>query len=478
MVGTLCDGVLMTEEIHRFPNKPVRVLGTLYWDVLALYGNIVEGMRIYGRKYGSSVASIGIDTWGVDFGLLAHDGTLLENPVCYRDQRTDGILAEVERRVRLPDLFRRTGRVLSPIQTLCQMAAMRRAGSPTLEKAATFLMMPDLFAYFLTGVKACERTNATTTQIFDPTKRRWSETILQTIEMPQAFMPELVDPGTMLGEVLSTVAYDVGLRPCPVIAPCTHDTASAVAAVPGIGKDWAFLSSGTWSILGALSDELVTSDSAFQSGMCNELTLGSPFLCKNILGLGLLQQARACWEKTGQDYSYQELVELARQAPENCALIDPGDICFLSTPDMNQTICDYSKRTGQRPPQDPARVARSILESLALCNRHWLHKLEEMLGRRFRVLHIVGGGSSNTLLCQYTADATGIPVLAGPREAAVAGNLLVQALTCGRLESAESIRQVVRRSSQMVEYRPGDTAVWDDRYEVYRRILGAARVPR
>ncbi|MEN6536762.1 MAG: FGGY family carbohydrate kinase, partial [Bryobacteraceae bacterium] len=304
VAGRLRDGVLTTEEIHRFPNRPVRVLGTLYWDALALYGNIVEGMRIYGRNYGPSVASIGIDTWGVDFGLLARDGSLLQNPVCYRDHRTDGTLAEVERRVRLPDLFRTTGIALSHIQTLCQMAAMRRAGSPALEKAATFLMMADLFGYFLTGVKACERTNAATTQIYSPAERRWAESILQIVEAPLSSMPELVDPGTTLGEMLSSVANDTGLSPCPVVAPCTHDTASAVAAVPGAGRDWAFLSSGTWSILGALSDSLITSDAAFQSGICNELTLDGPFLCKNIMGLWLLQQARAGWEKAGQSYSY------------------------------------------------------------------------------------------------------------------------------------------------------------------------------
>jgi rhamnulokinase len=261
-----------------------------------------------------------------------------------------------------------------------------------------------------------------------------------------------------------------------VVAPCTHDTASAVAAVPGTGEDWAFLSSGTWSVLGALNDGMVTSDAAFQAGFCNELTVDGPFLCKNIMGLWLVQQARAIWEKAGQGYSYQEFVELARQAPRNGALIDADDVCFLAPSDMNQTICDYAKRTGQQPPQDAAGMARSILESLALCYRHWLRKLEELLERQFRILHIVGGGSLNTLLCQYTADATGIPVLAGPVEAAVAGNLLVQALACGRLESPEAIRQVVRRSTRVAEYQPRETAAWANRYAAYLRIIGSTRL--
>ncbi len=475
VAGTLHDGALTTEEIHRFPNRPVRVLGTLHWDVLALYANLIEGMRIYAGRFGPQVASIGIDTWGVDFGLLARDGSLLQNPVSYRDRRTEGMLPEIQRRVPLRELYQLTGLPFSPVHTICQLLALRLQNSVILEQAAGFLMMPDLLAYFLTGEKRCERTNACSTQIYEPKQRCWSETILQAIEMPRAVLPELVDPGTVLGEVLSTVAHDTGLKPCRVVAPCSHDTASAVAAVPGTGEDWAFLSSGTWSVLGALSDGLVSSDAAFQAGFCNELTLHRPFLCKNIMGLWLLQQARASWEMAGQSYSYQELVELARQAPRDGVLINPDDACFLAPSDMNQTICDYARRTGQRPPQDPAQVSRSILESLALCYRHWLRKLETALERQFRVLHIVGGGSLNTLLCQYTANATGIPVLAGPMEATVAGNLLVQAWACGRLESHESIRQVVRRSTPIVEYQPGDTASWENRYAAYLRIVGSAQ---
>jgi rhamnulokinase len=475
VVGTLDGGALAIEEIHRFANRPVRVLDTLYWDVVALYANLIEGMRIYSGRFGPQVASIGIDTWGVDFGLLARDGSLLQNPVCYRDRRTEGVLPELQRRLPLNELYQLTGLPFSPVHTICQLLALRLQGSPVLAPADRFLMMPDLLAYMLTGEKVCERTNACSTQVYDPRQGCWSEPILQAIGIPRTIMPELVDPGTTLGEVLGSVARDAGLKPCPVVAPCTHDTASAVAAVPGSGEDWAFLSSGTWSVVGALSNGLVSSDAAFQAGLCNELTQGAPFLCKNIMGLWLLQQARAVWEKKGQRYSYQELVELARQSRSDAALIDPDDAGFLAPPDMHQAICDFARRTGQRPPEDPGAAARSILESLALCYRHWLRKLEEVLGRRFRVLHIVGGGSLNTLLCQFTADATGLPVLAGPMEATVAGNLLVQAVARGRLESSESIRQVVRRSTQIVEYRPGGTAMWDDRYAAYLRIIGPAR---
>lgn len=479
VVGTLDGGALAIEEIHRFPNRPVRVLDTLYWDALALYANLIEGMRIYSGRFGPHAASIGIDTWGVDFGLLARDGSLLQNPVCHRDRRTEGVLPELQRRLPLKELYQLTGLPFSPVHTICQLLALRLQDSPVLAPADRFLMMPDLLAYMLTGEKVCERTNACSTQVYDPGQRCWSKPILQAIGISPAIMPELVDPGTTIGAVLGSVARDAGLEPCPVVAPCTHDTASAVAAVPGSGEDWAFLSSGTWSVLGALSGGLVNSDAAFQAGLCNELTLHAPFLCKNIMGLWLLQQARAAWEKAGQRYSYRELVELARQAPSSsAALIDPGDACFLAPLNMHQAICDYARRTGQRPPEDPGAVVRSILESLALCYRRWLRKLEEVLGRRFRVLHIVGGGSLNTLLCQFTADATGLPVLAGPMEATVAGNLLVQTVACGRLESSESIRQVVRRSTQIMEYRPNGSAMWDDRYAAYLRIAGRRADPQ
>ena len=471
VVGTLDGGRLSLEEIHRFPNEPVELCGTLHWNVLGLHSNVLKGMRTYAERFGESVDGIGIDTWGLDFGLLARDGSLLQNPVHYRDRRTEGMQAEAARRMPPEELFRRTGLPLVPIYTACQLLSLRLRRSPVLESAATFLMMPDLIAYFLTGQKRCERSDAISSQIYDPRAGEWSAEVFRAFDLPLSIIPDLVDPGTVLGEPLESVRRETGLKEGPVIAPCTHDTASAVAAVPARGNDWAFLSSGTWSILGALSDRVVTTEEAFSARMVNELTLESFFLCRNIMGLWLLQQARAAWQRQGGSYSYADLVRLAGEVRQGGPLIHPDDESFLAPLDMCEAIRQYCDRTGQSQPDGPAEITRCILESLALCYRHALEGIESILGRSLRTLHIVGGGSLNTLLCQLTADATGVPVLAGPTEATVAGNVLVQALARGFLRSPQEIRDVVRASFELVEYEPHDTAQWEGPYGRYLDLV-------
>jgi len=460
VVGTLADGRLTLEEIHRFSNEPVEVCGTWHWDILCLYNNVLKGMREYVQRFGDSVDGIGIDTWGVDFGLLAKDGSLLESPVCYRDRRTEGMQEQVLKRISAEDLFQRTGMALLPIQTLFQLFSIQLAQSSILAAADTFLMMPDLLAYFLTGEKRCERTNAISTQLYDPRQRAWCEEIFKACDLPFSLMAPLMDPGTLIGEVCDSVKRDTGLKSAPVIAPCTHDTPSAVAAVPGRGDDWAFISSGTWSVAGALSDEVVTTPDALSAGLCNEVTLGSFFLCRNIMGLWLLQQARAVWQRRGEEYSYEQLVELAEKSPESGPVVNPDDPSFLAPEDMEIAIRDYCTKTGQQLPQGPADITRCILESLALSYRHGLDRISRILGRKFSVLHIVGGGSLNALLCQLAANVTGIPVVAGPVEATTAGNVLVQALARGYLASPQEIRDVVRVSFTPVEYEPKDIPRW------------------
>ena len=467
VVGTVAGRRVSLEEIHRFPNEPVDLAGTLYWDFLGLCNNLLKGMRAYVHRFGTSVHGIGVDTWGVDFGLLAGDGSLLQNPVHYRDRRTEGILDRVGSRMPPTRLFQLTGLSPSPIYSLFQLLSMRLSGSPVLQGARTFLMMPDLFAFFLTDRQCCERTDAISTQLYDPRRGEWQDDVFDALDLPRSMMPALIDPGTVLGDLRESVKRETGLEDALVIAPCTHDTASALAAVPARGDDWAFLSSGTWSILGALTDDIVTSQGAFSAGMCNELTLGSFFLCSNIIGLWLLQQARVSWGREGTSYSYGDLVRLAEQAPEDGPLVHPNDPCFLAPADMVGAIREYCRETGQQEPEGPAETTRCILESLALCYRHGLDRLSEILDRRFRVLHIVGGGSLNTLLCQLTADATGVLVLAGPSEATVAGNVLVQARARGCLDSPQDIRDVVRESFPLVEYEPRDRARWEDRYGQY-----------
>jgi rhamnulokinase len=471
VVGTLDGTALALEEIHRFPNEPVEVRGTVHWDVLRLLHNVKQGMREYVARYGSSVEGVGVDTWGVDFGLLAHDGSLLQNPVHYRDRRTDGIPDAIAERIPLQEVFEKTGVWILPIYTLCQMASLRFRESPVLAAADTFLMMADLMHYFLCGRRAVERSNAITTEMYDPRAGTWHRDIFEALDLPVEIMPEIVDPGTVLGELDEAVKRDVGLESAPVIATCTHDTGGAVAAVPAAEGDWAFLSSGTWSILGGLVEEVVTTPEAYRAHVCNEMALGSLFLCRNIMGLWLLQQARAAWERQGRAYSYGELAELAAGAPADGPLVEPDYPGFMAPDDMTAAIRLYCERTGQHPPQDVPAMTRCILDSLALSYRHGLEQLARLRGTGADVLHIVGGGSQNTLLCRLTADATELPVMAGPVEATVAGNVLVQALARGFLNSPQDVRDVVRASTDCVQYAPQDVGRWHDRYAEYLRLV-------
>ena len=475
VAGTLQGDQLALEEIHRFPNEPVEVCGTLFWDVLALYNQLLKGLRQYVARYGEAVDGVGVDTWGVDFGLLGRDGKLLQNPVHYRDARTQGMMEEACRRIPAATLFSCTGVPLSPVNTSLQLLALRTRQSALLDSAATLLMMPDLFHYFLTGQAKTERTNASSTQLYNPRQRGWCEDVLRKLDLPLSIMPELVDPGTVVGELREPVGRAVGLKRGVAIAPCTHDTASAVAAVPLTGEDSAFLSSGTWSVVGALTNQAVTSPEAFSAGLCNELTLHSSFLCRNIMGLWLLQGVRAAWRQKGEEYSYEELVKLAEEAPECTALLDPDDPTFYAPADMTVAIREFCARTGQPSPEKPAEMTRCILASLGVCYKYRLDQMARILGRRFRNLHVVGGGSRNPLLCQFAANATGLAVLAGPAEATVIGNLLVQAVAVGALASDREIRQVVRSSFPLVEYQPQECERWQDQYGKYLRLVEQGR---
>lgn len=471
IVGSLEEGRLTLEEIHRFPNEPVEVCGTLYWDVLALYRQVLEGMRSYVQRFGEAVQGIGVDTWGVDFGLLDEEGHLLQNPVHYRDRRTAGMVEAVTARLPADQLFQRTGMALLPIQTLCQLLSLRFRPHSLLDRAAALLMMPDLLGYFLTGVPRCERTIAVTTQLYNLRAAEWDDDLCAAFDLPRSLLPPLISAGTELGPLQAAVARRTGLKGARVLVPCTHDTAAAVAAVPGEGEDWLFLSSGTWSILGALIDEPVTDERAWARGLCNELTLGRFFLCKNLMGLWLLQQVRQEWLRQGQAWSYSELLEQAARVPPGGPLVDVNHPSFLAPESMIGALAEFCRQTGQAPPQGPPETVRCILASLALAYRQAAEELAEVTGRRWRVLHVVGGGALNRPLCQMTADAVGIPVEAGPVQATAAGNVLGQALGAGLLSSSEEVRSVVRRSLERTLYRPGDPRPWETEYRRYRELL-------
>jgi rhamnulokinase len=470
VLGSFDGERLVLDVIHRFPNGPVRTLDSLHWDALRLHSEILSAMRQAAGKGG--VESVGVDTWGVDFALLGRGDTLLGNPRHYRDPHTEGTMEEALKTVPRAEVYRRTGLQFMRINSLYQLLALQRDQSPLLDVAENLLFIPDLFHFFLTGVKANEYTDASTSQLLDPHTRNWAIDLIERFGLPGRMFGPIVQPGTVLGPLRGSVVSETGLAAIPVIAPATHDTGSAVAAVPARGDSWAFISSGTWSLLGAeLSRPLVT-DAALAANFTNEGGVaGTTRLLKNIMGLWLVQECRRCWQKAGNPYEYDELVRLAEAAPPFGAFVDPDDPAFLLPDHMPDAVCKSCARTGQRPPSEPGAVVRCCLESLALKYRWVLEKLEGLIGRRLEVIHVVGGGSQNALLCQWTADATGRPVLAGPVEATALGNVLVQMMGLGIIGSLAEGREIVRRSVEVKTYEPRDTGRWDEHYQRFAELV-------
>jgi rhamnulokinase len=468
----LFDGQkLRLEVVHRFPNGPVRTLDTMHWDVLRLYSEMLATLRQCTTDHGG-IDCLGVDTWGVDFALLGRDGSLLGNPRHYRDPHTENIMAAAFARVPREEVFRQTGLQFMRFNTLFQLLALQRDRSPLLDVAENLLMIPDLFHYFFTGIKANEFTDASTTQFHDPTAKSWASSLFKAFGLPSRILGTLVQPGTVLGPLRSALVAETGLNPVPVIATATHDTGSAVAGVPAQGKAWAYISSGTWSLMGVELDAPLINEKALQYNFTNEGGVGGTtrFL-KNIMGLWLVQECRRAWERAGKSHSYEELARLAGTAPPFISLVDPDHASFILPSSMPQTIADYCKRTGQPAPAEPGPVVRCALESLALRYRWVLERLEELLGRHQEVIHVVGGGSQNELLCQFTADACNRPVLAGPVEATAIGNLLVQAVGLRLLGSLVDAREVVRRSFELRTYEPRNSQAWDEPYARFLRYL-------
>ncbi len=454
MLGALGGGRLTVEELHRFPNTPVRVFDGLYWDTLRLWHEIQRGLAVAGRERRLAPAGIGVDTWGVDFALLGADGALAGNPRHYRDPRTHGVMEKLFAAVPRDEVFAQTGIQFMPINSLYQLYAMKLAGSPALERARTLLFMPDLFNYWLTGVARCEATIASTSQFYDPRRKTWAAGLRDRRGLPTGILPGIVAPGTRLGRLLDSVAEPAGLGAAPVYATGCHDTASAVAAVPAEGSNWCFISSGTWSLMGAELDEPVINAEVLARNLTNEAgAAGKIRFLKNIAGLWLLQECRRAWALEGAEYTYDTLVRLAADAPPRRALIDPD--AFLEPGDMPRQIVEHCRATGQTPPATPGEFTRTIFESLAERYRQVLESLEALAGRRFEVIHIVGGGSRNALLNQLAADATGRTVVAGPWEATATGNVLLQAIGAGELRGLGEARELVRRSFAVETYRPG-----------------------
>ncbi len=471
MLGEFDGGRLQIREVHRFPNGGVRLDDGLFWDVLHLWKEIKNGLRKAGSEAGSAIRSIGLDTWGVDFGLLDSQNHLIGNPHHYRDPRTTGIMDAVFGKVPAARVYEQTGNQFMPFNSLFQLYAMVERNDPQLSVARTFLNMPDLFNFFLTGVKANEFTITSTTQCYNPVRQTWAEDLLSALAIPAELFGEIIPPGTVLASLREKLAADLGLRHVSVIASAGHDTASAVAAVPAAGGDYLFLSSGTWSLMGVELDEPMITPESLHADMTNEGGYGGKIrFLKNITGLWLVQECRRIWAQQGTSLDYSELTKMAAEAPAFGPLIVPGDTRFLAPEDMPSAIQSYCRETGQKVPQSKGEIIRTALESLALEYRSVAEQIDRLTGKHYPVLHIIGGGTKNTLLNQLAADATGRTVVTGPVEATAIGNILVQAIAMGDAGSLDEGRAIVRRSFDVDTYEPHQTAEWHAAYARYRLL--------
>lgn len=473
VVGFLNDKKLRLEEVHRFGNGGISVGDSLYWDTLRLFDDMKTGLRLAGQKFGKDIAGAGLDTWGVDFGLLGPNDVLIENPHCYRDSRTDGMMEEVDKILPRSDVYAQTGIQFMQINTLYHMMALARQNRWLLDNAKTMLLIPDLFNFWFTGVKGCEFTEATTTQFYNPVEGDWARSLFDSLDIPTHFLADIIPTGTVLGPVLSSVAEEAGVGRIPFVAPATHDTGSAVAAVPATDDSYAYISSGTWSLMGIESKTPILSKEAMEMNFTNEGGVGNTFrVLKNIMGLWLVQECRRVWAANGKNFSFAELAEMAAKAPPFRSLIDPDHDLFLKPCDMPEHIREFCRKTGQPVPEDEGAVVRTALDSLAMKYRWVLDRLERLAGKRLDRIHIVGGGTQNRLLCQLAADATRRPVIAGPVEATAIGNIVVQAIALGHIGSINEAREIVKNSFEMVKYQPASDSRAEDAYGRFQKLVG------
>ncbi|WP_424766831.1 rhamnulokinase [Paenibacillus sp. sgz302251] len=472
LLGRLHEGKIEVEELHRFANDPVQLGDRLQWDILRLLHELKQGLlKVKHRDI--KLESIAIDSWAVDFGLIGSNGELLGNPYHYRDHHTDGVMDRVMQELSASEIFGKTGIQFLPFNTIYQLAALKQADSPLLREAKHFLMIPDLLRYFLTGEMFNEFSNATTTQLFNPVAGGWDEQLIRAIGITPELFGKVVQPGTQVGQLRSSLCEELNMEPVPVFAVAEHDTGSAVAAVPALEHSFAFLSCGTWSLMGTEVSEPVINELAQELNFTNEGGAYGTFrLLKNIMGLWILQECRRSWERAGNSYSFPELVKLADEEKPFAAFIDPDDPIFLHSGDMPARIAEYCLRSGQAVPVGEGAIVRCILESLALKYRHVLELTEQLSGHSFNGLHMVGGGIQNTLLCQWTANAIGKPVWAGPVEGSAIGNMVVQWIASGKLADIWEAREVIRESFPVDVYEPEQHEQWESVYAAFKEKTG------
>lgn len=468
VLGFLDRKGLRIREIHRFVNEPVRLGDRLYWNFLSLWSNVIESLRICGRAGITQLDGIGVDTWGVDFGWIDQAGRLTGNPVHYRDESARGIEKEIARKIPRRAFYELTGQPISRVSTLAQLAARG-----WVEPSHTLLMMPDLFRYFLGGEAACEKTAASTSLLTEIRTGNWSSRIFQTFQLPKARMPRMIEPGTRAGKLRAEVSRETGIKTAPVIAVAGHDTASAAAAVPFMDADTAFISCGTWALLGTVVDRPVINTTAARTAFCHLLGVDSILLIKGLAGLHLIEILRRAWSRDGKDASYSSLAREANAAKPFRWFLDPESPVFFEERDPETAVINYFLSTKQKGRPSRGEIIRAILEGLAFNFRQGLKELERITGNRLRRLCLVGGGSRNTVLCRMAAGATGLEVIAGPAEATVIGNLATQALAIGELQTAGDIRELVQRSFPLRRYTPAGSIEWERASVRYREVTGS-----
>ncbi len=470
ILGTLENGKILMEEVHRFSNDPVKVHDTMYWDTLRLFYEIKQG--IIKAKHKSNFQSIGIDTWGVDFGLIDEHGVLLENPIHYRDDRTLEMQEEVFKLIGKEKLYKKTGIQFENFNTIFQLYSLVKNRPWILDRTKTLLLTPDLFNYFLTGVKKSEYSIASTTQLMSVLNRNWSEEILKKLSIPKDIFTEIISTGDIVGTLQQSICDELGVSPVPVVAVAEHDTQSAVVSVPTLEDDFIFISSGTWSLFGTELKEPIVNEKAVKYNISNEGGYGNTTtLLKNIIGLWLVQESRRQWQREGKEFSFGELENLANKAEKFQSFIDPDAPEFVTAGDIPKRIREFCKKTGQKIPETEGDIICCINQSLALKYRYTLGQIEECTGKKYSKINMIGGGIQSSLLCQMTASANNKEVIAGPVEATALGNIAVQLMAIGEIKDIKEARKIISNSGDTKVYKPEDYEKWLKSYEFFKSIL-------
>ena len=470
VIGILENGKLTLEEIHRFPNAIIEQDGKFHWDINRLFGELKKGLARCSQR-GIIPQSIGIDTWGVDFGYIAQDGSIDGLPRAYRDPYTDGIPEEYFKTMPREELYHRTGIQIMNFNSLYQLFAAKREGYAPLATAKAILFIPDLLAYMLTGQMVCEYTEATTSQLVNPVTKQFDRELLECIGIESNILLPITMPGTTIGVLKEDIAAETGILSIPVVAVAGHDTASAIAAIPATDKNFVFLSSGTWSLMGIECEEPIITEETCRLNLTNEGGIdGTTCFLNNITGMWILEECRKEWEKEGTKYSYNDIMALAKEAVPFRCLINPTDPCFTNPQSMTQAIAAFCKRTGQALPHNNAQVIRCIFESLALCYRDTLESIKKVSPHPIEKMYIIGGGSKNNLMNSFTANATGLNVVAGPAEATAIGNCIMQARAAGLAGDRWEMRSIIAKAVETQEFVPTDCDKWQQAYEKYKSI--------